>query len=125
MRKFFFLKYCVVLKLLNSGLALDAFLRKSSKASYLLLRTAARLSSFHRKAKRLAFKAVLRCMGGDLSAVVASASRRPRTSMCLVKVGSRTVQIAAPAFQLTPGLPRAHRRSSGVLSTILRKSLDT
>ena len=60
-------------------------------------------------------------MGGDLSAVVASASRRPRTSMCLVKVGSRTVQIAAPAFQLTPGLPRAHHRSSGVLSTIFDK----
>ena len=28
---------------------------------------------------RFAFKAVLRCMGGDLSAVVPSASRRPRT----------------------------------------------
>ena len=62
-----------------SGLALDAFLRKSSKASYLLLRTAARLSSFFQKAKRLAFKAVLRFMGGDISAVVSSASRRPRT----------------------------------------------
>ena len=35
------------------------------------------------------------------------------------------MQIATPAFQPTPGLPRAHRRSSGVLSTILRKSLDT
>ena len=34
---------------------------------------------FPGKAKRLAFKAVLRCMGGDLSAVVPSASRRPRT----------------------------------------------
>ena len=52
---------------------------KASSASYLLLRTAARLSSFHGKAKRLAFKAVLRCMGGDISAVVPSASRRPRT----------------------------------------------
>ena len=41
-------------------------------------------------------------MGGDLSAVIASASRRPRTSMCLVKAGSRPVQIAAPAFQPTP-----------------------
>ena len=65
------------------------------------------------------------CMGGNLSAVVDSTSRRPRTSMCLVKAGSRPVQIATPAFQSTPGLPRAHRRSSGVLSTILRKSLDT
>ena len=45
-------------------------------------------------------------MGGDLSAVIASASRRPRTSMCLVKAGSRPVQIATPAFQPTPGLPR-------------------
>ena len=41
-------------------------------------------------------------MGGDLSAVIASASRRPRTSMCLVKAGSRSVQIATPAFQPTP-----------------------
>ena len=106
---------------MNSGLALDAFLRKSSKASYLLLRTAARLSSFHRKAKRLAFKAVLRCMGGDLSAVIASASRRPRTSKCLVKAGSRPVQIATPAFQSNPGLPRFPPRSSGVLSTIFDK----
>ena len=38
-------------------------------------------------------------MGGDLSAIVPRASRRPRTSMCLVKVGSRTVQIKTPAFQ--------------------------
>ena len=84
-----------------------------------------RNSSLSAKVKRFAFKACLRCMGGDLSAVVASTSRRPRTSKCLVKVGRRPVQIATPAFQSTPGLPRAHRRSSGVLSTILRKSLDT
>ena len=45
-------------------------------------------------------------MGGDLSAVVPSASRRPRTSKCLVKAGSLPVQIATPAFQPTPGLPR-------------------
>ena len=57
-------------------------------------------------------------MGGDLSAVIASVSRRPRTSMCLVKAGSRPVQIATPAFQPTPGLPRFHPRSSGILSTI-------
>ena len=105
----------------NSGVALYVFLRKPQKATYLLLRTAARLSSFHRKAKRLAFKAVLRCMGGDISAVVASPSRRPRTSMCLVKAGSRPVQIATPAFQSNPGLPRFHPRSSGVLSTIFDK----
>ena len=42
------------------------------------------------------------CMGGDLSAVIASASRRPRVSTCLVKVDSRSVQIATPAFQSTP-----------------------
>ena len=41
-------------------------------------------------------------MGGDLSAVVASTSRRPRTSECLVKDGSRPVQIATPAFQPPP-----------------------
>ena len=68
-------------KIINkSGLALDVFLRKSSKASYLLLRTAARLSPFSLKRSRdLPSKAVLRCMGGDISAVVPSASRRPRT----------------------------------------------
>ena len=36
-----------------------------------------RNSSLSMKVKRFAFKACLRCMGGDLSAVVASASRRP------------------------------------------------
>ena len=60
-------------------------------------------------------------MGGDLSAVIASASRRPRTSKCLVKAGSRPVQMATPAFQPTPGLPRFPPRSSGVLSTIFDK----
>ena len=96
---------------MNSGLALDAFLRKSSKASYLLLRTAARLSSFHRKAKRLAFKAVLRCLGGDLSAVIASASRRPRTSKCLVMASSRPVPLVTPAFQFS-GSAELQRRCS-------------
>ena len=38
-----------------------------------------RNSSLSTKVKRFAFKAVLRCKGGDLSAVVPSASRRPRT----------------------------------------------
>ena len=36
-------------------------------------------NSSPKKFLRFAFKAVLRCMGGDISAVVASASRRPRT----------------------------------------------
>ena len=56
-------------------------------------------------------------MGGDLSAVVASTSRRPRTSMCLVKAGSRPVQIATPAFQFS-GSAELQRRcflSSGRL----------
>ena len=77
------------------------------------------------KVKRFAFKACLRCMGGDLSAVVASTSRRPRASKCLVKVGSRPVQIATPAFQPTTGLSWFRPRSSGVLSSILGKSSDT
>ena len=51
-----------------------------------------RNSSLSMKVKRFAFKAVLRCKGGDISAVVASASRRPRTSESLVKVSSRTVR---------------------------------
>ena len=41
-------------------------------------------------------------MGGDISAVVPSVSRRPRTSKCLVMAGSRQVQIASPAFQPPP-----------------------
>ena len=48
-----------------------------------------RNSSLSTKVKRFAFKACLRCMGGDISVVVASASRRPRTSPCLVNVSSR------------------------------------
>ena len=84
-----------------------------------------RNSSLSTKVKRFAFKACLRCMGGDLGAVVASASSRPRTSMCLVKVGSRSARCKTPAFQFSPGLPRFNLRSSGILSTILGKSLDT
>ena len=43
-----------------------------------------RNSSLSMKVKRFAFKAVLRCMSGDLCAVVASVSRRPPPSSCLV-----------------------------------------
>ncbi len=42
-----------------------------------------RNSSLSLKVKRFAFKAVLRCKGGDLSDVVDSASRRPRTFVLL------------------------------------------
>ena len=38
-------------------------------------------------------------MGGDLSAVVLSASRRPRTCPCLVEADNRTVPRVTPAFQ--------------------------
>jgi len=62
-------------------------------------------------------------MGGDLSEVIDSASRRPRTSMCLVMASSRPVPLVTPAFQSNPGLPRFHPRSLGILSTILGKSL--
>ena len=65
------------------------------------------------------------CMDGDISVVVARASRRPRASMRLVKVGNTIVALATPAFQFSPGLSWFQPRSSGVLSTILRKSLDT
>ena len=80
-----------------------------------------RNSSLSTKVKRFAFKAVLRCMGGNLSAVVASVSRRPRTSLCLVMASIRPVPLVTPAFQSNPGLPRFHPRSSGVLSTIFDK----
>ena len=65
------------------------------------------------------------CMDGDISVVVARASRRPRTSMRLVKVGNTIGALATPAFQFSPGLSWFHPRSSGALSTILGKSLDT
>ena len=58
--------------------------------------------AFLRKSRDSPSRRASGCMGGDLSAVVASASRRPRTSMCLVKVGSRPAQIATPAFQPPP-----------------------
>ena len=41
-------------------------------------------------------------MGGDLSAVVASASRRPRASTCLVKVGSRPALERLQHFNSAP-----------------------
>ena len=59
-----------------------------------------RNSSLSTKVKRFAFKACLRCMGGDISAVVPSASRLPRTSPCLVNVSSRAVRWKTPAFQM-------------------------
>ena len=43
-------------------------------------------------------------MGSDISAAVASASRRPRTFPCLVKAGSRTVPQSFPFGSLR--LPR-------------------
>ena len=43
-------------------------------------------------------------MGGNLSAAVSSASRRPRTFPCLVKAGSRTVPRSFPFGSLR--LPR-------------------
>ena len=42
-----------------------------------------RNSSLSTKVKRFAFKTVLWCKGGDLSAVVPGASRRSRTFSCL------------------------------------------
>ena len=60
--------------------------------------------AFLRKSRDSPLRRASGCMGGDLSAVVASTSRRPRASKCLVEVGSRPVQIATPAFQPTTGL---------------------
>ena len=65
------------------------------------------------------------CMDGDISVVVTHASRRPPTSMRLVKVGNTIVALETPAFQFSPGLSWFRPRSSGALSTILGKSLDT
>ena len=59
-------------------------------------------SHFYKMPRDLPSRRASGCMGGDLSAVVASPSRRPQTSMCLVKVGSRPAQIATQAFQSTP-----------------------
>ena len=60
-----------------------------------------RNSSLSTKVKRFAFKAVLLRMGVTISTVVPNACRRPRTSMCLVKAGSRPVPLVTPAFQST------------------------
>ena len=77
---------------------------------------------FYKMPRDLPLRQSSECMGGDLRAVVTGESRRPRASEYLVKVGSRPVQRATPAFQTTTGLPRAHRRSSGVLSTIFQEN---
>ena len=69
------------------------------------------LSLFIKRSRDLPSKAVLRCMGGDLTAVVASASRRPRPSSRLVKAGSRTVPRVTPAFQ-SGGSAELQRRCS-------------
>ena len=63
---------------IKAALALYVFLRKPQKAT-IYNSGPPRNSSLSTKVKRFAFKACLRCMGGDLSAVVASASRCPRT----------------------------------------------
>ena len=47
---------------------------------------------FYKMPRDLPLRQSSGCMGGDLSAVVANASRRPRTSKCLVKVGSRAAR---------------------------------
>ena len=70
-----------------------------------------RNSSLSTKVKRFAFKASLRCMGCDLSAVVPSASRRPRTFPAYVQAGSRTVPLVTPAFQ-SSGSAELQRRCS-------------
>ena len=72
------------------------------------------------------FKTCLRCMasGGDISAVAACVSRRPRASKCLVKVGSRTARWKTPAFQSTIGLSWFRPRSSGRYRRFSTKIVD-
>ena len=48
--------------------------------------------AFLRKSKDSPSRRASGCMGSDLSAVVASGSRRPRASKCLVKMGSRAAR---------------------------------
>ena len=67
---------------INSGLALFDF-KKIKEGELSITPDRRKTLVFSQKAKRLAFKAVLRCKGGDLSAVVPSASRRPRTFVVL------------------------------------------
>ena len=66
---------------------------------------------FTKSQETCSLKAVLRCKGGDLSAVVPSASRRPRTSLAYVKAGSCTVPLSTPAFQFC-GSVELQRRCS-------------
>ena len=89
---------------IKAALALYAFLRKPQKATIYNSGLPQDSRHFYKMPRDLPLRQSSGCMGGDLSAVVASASRRPRTSMCLVKAGSRPVQIATPAFQPTTGL---------------------
>ena len=85
---------------INSGVALFDFIK--IKEGDLSITPGRRETLDFIRKSRDSPKAVLRCMDGDLSVVVPSASRRPPPSMCLVKDGSRAVQIATPAFQSTP-----------------------
>ena len=61
---------------IKAELALYVFLRKPQKAT-IYNSGPPRNSSLSTKVKRFAFKACLRCMDGDFSAVVRRASRRP------------------------------------------------
>ena len=110
---------------IKAALALYVFLWKPQKATIYNSGLPQDSRHFYKMPRDLPLRQSSECMGGDLRAVVTGESRRPRASEYLAKVGSRPVQRATPAFQTTTGLPRAHRRSSGVLSTILGKSLDT
>ena len=59
---------------------------------------------FYKMPRDLLLRQSSGCMDGDISVVVARASRRPRTSMRLVKVGNTIVALARPSFHSTTGL---------------------
>ena len=57
---------------------------------------------FYKMPRDLPLRQSSGCMDGDISAVVAHASRRPPTSMRLVKVGNTIVALETPSISIQP-----------------------
>ena len=91
--------YCI-----EAALALYVFLRKPEKATIHNYGLPQDSRHFYKMPRDLPLRQSSGCMDGDISVVVARASRRPRTSMRLVKIGNPIVAFATPAFQFSLGL---------------------
>ena len=89
---------------IKAALALYDFLRKPQKATIYNYGLPQDSRHFYKMPRDLLLRQSSGCMDGEISVVVAQASRRPRASMRLVKVGNTIVALAPPAFQFSPGL---------------------